>query len=56
MAEPKKTEEVEVEALEVLRGKGGKPVPVGKTTMVTKEAADILVAKKRAKLVDQAKG
>ncbi|WP_455756476.1 hypothetical protein [Sulfurimonas sp.] len=52
MAEPRK---VEVEALEVLRGEDGKLVQVGKTTEVSKEAADILVANKQAKLVVQAK-
>ena len=46
-------ERVVVRALEVLRGKKGKKVPVGETTEVSKEAADILERKKKAEKVKE---
>ncbi|MGE4510641.1 MAG: hypothetical protein AB7D43_06040 [Sulfurimonadaceae bacterium] len=44
---------VEVEALTVLRGADGKPVPIGKTCDVTEATAKILVKNKQAKLVQK---
>lgn len=55
MADPKKVEEtkVTVKALVALRARGGKKIPVGKTTEVTQAVADILVKNKQAELVKE---
>jgi len=48
MAEPKK---VTITALTELRAKGGKKIPVGKTTEVLESTANILVKNKQAEIV-----
>ena len=45
---------VTIEALVELRAEDGKKVLVGKTTKVLKTTADILVTKKKAKIVSEA--
>ena len=56
MADKPHEKRVTIKALEPLRTADGKRVAVGKTTEVTESTAKILVDKKQAEILTQAKG